>query len=151
MASQYFRVWSTNIKLAWRVTRATRTCFLDYLSGNLITVRRDITARYAGFFRNLLSSPSREVQLLANIVKADIRSTTASNLRFLEDSSGGLTWKDSVIKIKESLKTLEASVVPPEDKWRLPYVGKLLEKRGKLLYEVVDEDNVESGRNSRVN
>ena len=58
MARQYCNSGNTCIQLAWGVSRATHTYFLDYLSGGLISVvRRDILGRYAGFFRSLLSSP----------------------------------------------------------------------------------------------
>ena len=54
MARQYCNSWNTCIKLARGVIRATYTYFLDYLSGGLVSVRRDNLDRYAGFFMRLL-------------------------------------------------------------------------------------------------
>ena len=134
MASQYFSAWRTCIKLAWGVPRATHNYFLDYLGGGLVSVRRDILGRYAGFYKSLLNSPSREVAILARIVAKDIWTTTARNLRLLEVETGGGTWATSLTLLKEKLKEQDP-VVPLEDKWRVPYLGKLLEERDILLYE----------------
>ena len=51
MTNKYYNSWKTCIKLAWEVPRATHRYFLDYLSGGLVTVRRDVLARYAGFLQ----------------------------------------------------------------------------------------------------
>ena len=75
IARQYCNTMNTCIKLAWGVSRATPNYFLDYLSGGLISFRRDILGRYAGFFMRLLSSPCMEVNILARVVAKDIRST----------------------------------------------------------------------------
>ena len=134
MARQYFNAWSTCIKLAWGVTRATHNYFLDYLSGGLVTVKRDVVGRYAGFYRSLLTSPCREVNILARVVAKDIRSTTARNLRMLESETGGLTWAASAKKIREELDSRKPAI-PAEDIWRVPYLGKLLEERDGLVYQ----------------
>jgi hypothetical protein len=57
---------------------------MDLLSGGLMTVKRDILGRYAGFYRGLLKSPCSEVAILSRIVTKDIWITTARNLRVLE-------------------------------------------------------------------
>ena len=126
MASQYFSSWKTCVKLAWGVPRGTHSYFLDYLSGGLISAKRDILGRYVGFYQSLLSSPSREVNILARIVARDIRTNTARNLRLVEEETGGLTW---------SITSRRKPVVPMEDQWRLQYLGKLLERRDSMLYQ----------------
>ena len=65
-------------------------------------MKRDILGRYAGFYRSLLHSPSREVAILSRIVAKDIRTTTARNLRFLEVETGGGTWATALIGLRES-------------------------------------------------
>ena len=77
MANQYFNAWNTCIKLAWGVPRSTHTYFLEYLSGGLVSVRTDVPGRYDGFYRSLINSPSREVNILARIVVKVIRTITA--------------------------------------------------------------------------
>ena len=67
--------------------------FLDDLSGGLVPVEDELLARYSGFFRSLHSSPCREVAMLARIVGADIRSTTARNIRMIGEKTGSTTWR----------------------------------------------------------
>ena len=125
MAAKYFNTWKTCVKLTWGITRATHSYFLDYLSGGLIPVRRDVIARYAGFYKSLLGSSCREVQVLARVVAKGVRSTTARNLCLLERETGGLTWAASAKCVRDALATREP-VVPEVDSWRISYLGKLL-------------------------
>ena len=133
LANKYFNTWKTCIKLAWEVPRATHSYFLDYLSGGLVTVRRDVIARYAGFYKSLLTSPCREVNILARMVAKDIRTTTARNLSLLEKTTGGQTWSAPAGKIREELAKREPDVTRV-DAWRIPYLGRLLEERDTLSY-----------------
>ena len=133
LANKYFNTWKTCIKLAWEVPRATHSYFLDYLSGGLVTVRRDVIARYAGFYKSLLTSPCREVNILARMVAKDIRTTTARNLALLEKTTGGQTWSAPAGKIREELAKREPDVTRV-DAWRIPYLGRLLEERDTLSY-----------------
>ena len=144
MAKQYFTAWKTCIKLAWGVSRATHTFFLDFLSGGLVSVRRDVLGRYVGFFRSLLASPCSEVNILARIVTHDIRSTTARNLRMVESETGGLTWATPTTRVKEELRSREPGV-PTGDAWRLPYLARLIEERDTLVYRG-EEDTQEVNR-----
>ena len=141
---KYFNSWKICIKLAWGVPRATHSYFLDYLSGGLITVRRDIIARYVNFYRSLLASPCREVNILSRVVAKDIRSTTARNLQLVERESAGLTWAAPPSKVKEALAKGEPAV-PEADAWRIGYLGNLLEKRDMLVYQG-EEESEEVGR-----
>ena len=134
LATKYFNSWKTCIKLAWRVPRATHSYFLSYLSGGLVTVRRDVLARYVQFYRSLLTSPCREVNILAKVVTKDIRSITARNLKLVETETAGLTWMDPPSKVREALAKGEPTV-PETDEWRIPYLGKLLEQRDSLEYQ----------------
>ena len=71
--------------------------------------------------------------MLARVVAKDVRSTTGRNIKVLEKESGGLTWRSTAWKLKEGLEKAEPSV-PPEDAWRVQYLGKLLEERDTLVY-----------------
>lgn len=134
LAAKYTNSWKTCIKLAWKVPRATHSYFLRYLSGGLVMARSDIIARYSNFFKSLLSSPSKEVSILARVVARDIRTTTAKNLRLIEVESGGLTWEVPSWRIREGCISKEPEV-PEADSWRVPYLGKLLEERDKKVYQ----------------
>ena len=74
-AEQLFKCWNTAVKLVWGVPRSTFTYLVEgHLAGGQMSLRNQILSRYSGFFRGLLSSPSREVRLLARLVKSDPRS-----------------------------------------------------------------------------
>ena len=70
-------------------------------------MRSDVIARHASFYRSLLSSPCREVTILARLVAKDIRTTTARNLRFLKTESCGHSWTDPLWKVKQGLVSRE--------------------------------------------
>ena len=44
------------------------------------------------FYKSLLTSPCRELNILARVMASDIRTTTGKNIRLLEEETGGLTW-----------------------------------------------------------
>ena len=103
-----------------------------------MSARIDILGRYLGFYRSLLSSPSREVNILARIVAKDIRSTTAKNLRLLEVETEGMTWSTSTSRVKEKLLQSKPRV-PQEDHWSMKYLGNLLEQRDQLKYAGLED------------
>ena len=104
-----------------------------------VTVRRDVIARYSGFYKSLLTSPCREVNILARVVAKDIRTTTARNLSLLETTTGGQTWATPSGKIREELAKRETDA-PMVDAWRIPYLGRLLEERDTLSYMGEEHD-----------
>ena len=67
------------------------------------------------------------------MVAKDVRTVTARNLRLLETECG-LSWIAPAGKIQEGLASREP-VVPARDSWRIPYLGKLLAERDRLVYE----------------
>ena len=99
-----------------------------------MSVRADVVSRYAGFFKSLLSSPCNEVGVLARVVAGDVRSTTAKNLRLLDEERDGVGLLVPTWKIREKLMERKP-VIPVADAWRVRYLGKLLEERDKLVYE----------------
>ena len=58
-----------------------------YFAGDETILRNQILRRYPGFYRGPVSSPSKEVRILARMVKDDPRSTTCRNLRYLRQMS----------------------------------------------------------------
>ena len=119
----------------YQVPRVTHSYFLDYLSGGLVIVRRDVLNRYSGFYKSLLTSPCREVNILAKVGARDIRTTTARNLRMLELETGGLTWAASSGRLREELAIREP-VVTRVDAWRIPYFESFLEERDILIQTI---------------
>ena len=122
-----FKCWNTAIKLIWNVPRSTYTYIVENLLAiNFQTLRNQIYSRYSTFFQSLLSSSSKEVSFLANIVSRDCQSVTARNLRLVENAAGGSPWDYSSNRLKSQLKKIP---VPENDEWRLSLLLKLLEKR----------------------
>ena len=74
------------------------------------------------------------MNILARVAAKDIRTTTARNLRLVEEQTGGLTWSVPSWRIKKRLLEREP-VVPMVDNWRLQYLGKLLQRRASMLYQ----------------
>ena len=85
-------------------------------------------SRYTKFFKALRTSPSMEVSVLANIVGRDVRTTTGSNLHLIGNVTGLDPWRCFDSQVKRVMKE-KLVKVPEMDKWRLPYLGKLLEQR----------------------
>ena len=130
-----FSSWSTAVKLAWSVPRNTRTFLLQkVLSSGFSSAKVDILARFGNFFKTLKKSPSYEVAVLANLVGRDVRTTTGSNLRLLQERSGLDPWECSSSKLKVGLALKEEVMVPVEDCWRVKYLGTLLGQRQELHY-----------------
>jgi hypothetical protein len=123
MAKQVYNTWNTCIKLAGQVPRGTHTyCVERLLNCGLSHIRTDIMARYVKYLTSLRNSPSMEVVVLANLVARDVRTTTGANLHY-----GPLE---------------KLSEMPDQDRWRLPYLGRLLEERGEKFHMMVDTTGV---------
>ena len=75
-----------------------------------------------------------EVASLANLISRDIRSSTGANLRALRDISGKDPWVDSPTAIKAALADTEQVQIHDMDKWRVRYLGVLLEQRMEWNY-----------------
>ena len=107
----------------------------NILACGIPSARVEILARFSNFFRNLRRSPSSEVAVLANIVGRDIRSTTGSNLKLLEECSGLNPWIYSSTRLKQELIDKEKIEIPVQDSWRIGYLGKLLEQKQMYHYK----------------
>ena len=94
----------------------------------------DILARYVNFFRSLRVSPCHEVSVLANIAGRDVRTTTGSNLKLVEELTGLNPGVFGSARIKEELVKEETVLTPGQDEWRESYLASLLAKRQQLDY-----------------
>ena len=132
MARQYYRCWNTCTKLAWNCPRSTHTYFVTcQLAANFVSIRTKILGTYVKFFKSLVNSKCPEVALLANLVGRDVQSTTGNNLARIEQETRLNPWAATPIRIKEAL-TINESVVPEGDSWRLPLLEKLLLQRHEM-------------------
>ena len=62
-----------------------------------------------------------------------MRSVTGKNLKLIEDETGLSPWLQTPAKIKQVLASIKEEV-PATDKWRIGYLGLLLEKRQEAHY-----------------
>ena len=99
-----------------------------------------IISRYPGFYRNLLNFPSKEVRVLAKIVSEDPRSTTCSNLRYIERLSGlPQPEKYSSHRVRAALPVRE---VPEHEKWRLGLMTNLFKLKSERFLRVEDTKSI---------
>ena len=142
-AKQVFNCWSTCVKLAWGVPRATHTYLVDnLLSGGIPSLRSSILARFCKFYQSLRRSSSLAVRVVANISSMDIRSVTGSNLKNIEkeiqlDPVRGMLWN-----VKAALLDFRAPV-PVEDGWRLGCLQKFLAEKHVLVAAHQDTDEID--------
>ena len=136
-AEQFFKSWNTAVKLVWGVPRSTYTYLVEgFFAENNTSLRSQILSRYPGFFRGLLSSPSKEVRMLARMVKDDPRSTTYKNLKYLSQMTGLKQVENFASwRVKDALGKKE---VPQNEKWRLRLLATLLNMKMDKYIQVQD-------------
>ena len=136
-AEQFFKSWNTAVKLVWGVPRSTYTYLVEgFFAENNTSLRSQILSRYPGFFRGLLSSPSKEVRMLARMVKDDPRSTTYKNLKYLSEMTGMEQVENFASwRVKDALGKKE---VPQNEKWRLRLLATLLNMKMDKYIQVQD-------------
>ena len=140
-ADQFFKSWNTCVKLCHGVTRSTFTYLVEgWLAADIAPLRNQVMSRYAGFYRKLLLSPSREIRALALMVSNDPRSTTYKNLRLLRNMTGlSQPHRYSAFKIKASLPVKS---VPEKEKWRLGLLSSLFKVRSEMYLRVEDTKSI---------
>ena len=112
------------------------------------TARGDALTRYGKFFKSLRASTSKEVATMANLVSRDIQTTTGKNLRLIEISSGLSAWDAGQDNLKEAVRMKEVVSVDEVDRWRIPYLGKLLGQKQELTYLGEEVEEISSLINS---
>ena len=80
-AEQLYKCWNTCVKLCWDLPRSTHTNFVkDFLSYNLSLIKTQCISRYVNFLNSIINSPSKEVAVLAQIVRENINSIAGCNI-----------------------------------------------------------------------
>ena len=126
-AGQVNSAWNQSIKLIWGCPIWTRTYFVHHLlCCGYTSAKVDILSRYGNFFQGLMSSASKEVQVLSRYLVKDIRSVTAKNIQLIKEMTNLDPRTTSNMKMKQALVAAEIVEVPEVDKWRLPYLCSLL-------------------------
>ena len=140
-AQQYFRSWNTCVKLIYDVPRSTFTYLVEgFLAKSQTSLRNQILSRYPGFFRKLLTSPSKEVRILARVVQDDPRSTTCQNLRYLREAT-----KVEHVEEYSSWRVrslLPLKTVPENEMWRLGLMSTLMVAKSEKFMMVQDNKRI---------
>ena len=122
--------------------RSCHTNIVDHLLAlNHSSIREQIHVRYIGFFDKLRKSKATPVKFLVNIVARDVRSTTARNLKLIEEETGQNPWKTNKIKVQAKL---QRKPVPAEDNWRVPLLYQFLSRRHELEANLENTDCINS-------
>ena len=140
-AEKYFKCWNTAVKLVYGVPRSTYTYLVEgYFAKDKPSLRTQVLSRYPGFFRKLVTSPSKEVRMLARMMATDPRSTTSKNLSYLREKTGLEEPETfSSWRVKSELPVQQ---VPEHEEWRLGLLAKLLQMRQIKYMEVQDSKRI---------
>ena len=85
---------------------------------------------------------------MANLVSRDIRSTTGSNLRMIQETIGMSVWTTAQSRIKAAIIESQTAAAPENEEWRIPFQNKLLSHRQELSYLGEDTDTLSQQINS---
>ena len=98
-----------------------------------MSTRRQVLSRYVKFLRGLLSSRSKEVALVASVV----RSTTWRNLWLIQEETELNPFTARPAEVRDRLKL---AAVPEQDTWRLGLLETYLSKRRTLETNLEDTE-----------
>ena len=127
--------WRTGHKLAWDMPRNRYTYMVqEVLAPHVVSLRANLLSREVGFFRSLLASPSNEVTVIALLAARDIRSNLGSNLALVRELTKLDPWVEPRGLLLTALEKADKRDVPPQDRWRLPFLKKLLAARLQAHY-----------------
>ena len=143
MVTRRNRCWRTCAKLCWDVPRGTHTYLVNnYLAVKFQPLSNQALSRYITFYRSLLSSPSKEVAVVARIVGRNASTTTGLNLLNLRLETKLNPWTCSVNSFKEYFWKTEE--VPEMERWRLPLLEKYLRIREEQIVSCHDTEYIDS-------
>ena len=130
-AEQFFKCWNTGVKLVYGVPRSTFTYLVEgHLAAGHTSLRNHVLSRYSGFYRNLLQSPSKEVRILSRIVSSNPKSTTCSNLKYLQKLTGlNQPVFYSTARVRMALPMKE---VQKKEQWRLGLFVSLMKMKQEI-------------------
>ena len=135
-AESVFASWRTNLKLAWDCPRATRGYLVqEVLACGQDQIRTRLMLKFKGFHDSLMTSPSKEARMMVRIAREDIRSSTGSNIKLLQEETGLDPCTVGRSLLKETLRKRGTIDVPEMDFWRPQYLRKLLHARREMYYK----------------
>ena len=75
--------------------------------------------------------------MLSRFLARDVQSVTGKNLQYIQEATGLSPWTTS----KRRLVAGELADVPPQDRWRLPYLNSLLSQRREAINLALEEED----------
>ena len=130
--------WNIQSRLAWNIPYDTHTYLIEsYFNQEHQTLRNQILSRYSSFAKKLLHSPSKEIVFLANLVMRDARSTTCSNILYLNRLTNVDVMKTSASQIKLLLPVLE---IPDTQMFRTGLLDVLMSAYVNKTFNYVNLD-----------
>ena len=120
----------------------TLPSILAYAPGRAhVTLREDLLGRWVKFYQSLLSGPSPEVEIVARIAAADVRSSTADNNRFISETTGLRADTARPRTVQAELRRRDQQMTG-EELIKAGELGRLLELRANLNRKAEDTTNI---------
>ena len=93
-----------------------------------------------------MDSPSHEVSVVASLAARDVRSNLGANLALIRRETGLDPWVVGPCQLKQALESAELADIPETDRWRIPYLNKLLSQKLEAHYngDLHEEKNLRS-------
>ena len=121
--------------IAWNVYWGCQLYLLQQvLAPHMKSPRVQIICKFRGFFLSLLDSPSSEVRVVARLAARDLRSSVGANLDLIQRQTGLDPWAAGPGQLRAALLAADTVAVPETDKWRVPYLWRLLAERLQAHY-----------------
>ena len=76
------------------------------------------------------------MRVLFNLVARDLQTTTARNIKLIQDNSGADPWTVGLCKLRETLASNEVVDIPHQEVWKVEYLGSLLRQMQEAKYLV---------------
>ena len=139
-ASSFFSAHTSCVKRIYRLPLNTFTYLVEgHLGERTVPLRVQVLCRVPKFYRGLLGSPSKEVQLLAELATNDARTVLACNVAFVSKLSGLNCKVESAVSVRCALPI---KTVPERESWRLGLLDILLRRRADLERQQSDTKRV---------
>ena len=85
---------------------------------------------------------------MANLVSRDVQTTTGTNLKLVEKASGLCAWDTNSNQLRAAIEESETVDIEQVDKWRVPFLNKLLGNKQELQYLGADIEEINGLINS---
>ena len=78
--------------------------------------------------------------MLSRFLARDVQSVTGRNIQYIQEATGLSPWTTSKRRLRDALVAGELVDVPPQDRWRLPYLNSLLSQRREAINLALEEE-----------